>query len=350
MNHPTRRRICMSAVAACASVLIAVLAVLAPSNLVASGSLADVIGGVQPKIVKIHGAGGFEGLEAYQSGFLVSPVGHIVTVWSYVLDSDTVTATLDDGRRFKTELIGADPQLDLAVLKIDSTDLRHFELSKGAEGETGDRVLALSNLYGVASGNEAASVLHGTIAVKTKLDARRGVYKTPYKGDVYVLDAMTNNPGAAGGALIDRQGRLLAMLGKELRNARNNTWLNYAIPIAELKPSIAAIAEGRQQPHRDSQATVPEQPLDLDMLGIVMIPEVLARTPPFIDRIVPDSPAAQAGLRPDDMVLLVDNQLVGSCRELAELIRYVDRADSIRLSLMRDTDLIEVTLRAPALP
>ena len=69
--------------------------------------------------------------------------------------------------------------------------------------DAGTRVLAFSNLFGVATGDEPASVQHGVIAVKTRLDARRGVFETPYHGPVYVLDAMTNNPGAAGGALIE---------------------------------------------------------------------------------------------------------------------------------------------------
>ena len=60
-------------------------------------------------------------------------------------------------------------------------------------------MLALSNLFGVATGNEPASVQHGTVSVVTRLDARRGMFETPYHGPVYVLDLVTNNPGAAGG-------------------------------------------------------------------------------------------------------------------------------------------------------
>ncbi|HVW37927.1 MAG TPA: serine protease, partial [Pirellulales bacterium] len=77
----------------------------------ASPSFAAVIRGVQPKIVKIYGAGGFRGLEPYQSGFLVSPAGHVLTAWSYVLDTDYITVTLDDGRKFEAKLLGADPRL-----------------------------------------------------------------------------------------------------------------------------------------------------------------------------------------------------------------------------------------------
>ena len=75
---------------------------------------------VQSKMVKIYGAGGLKGLEAYQSGFLISGDGHILTVWSYVLDTDYITIVLDDGRKFEGKIVGADPRLEMAVLKIDS--------------------------------------------------------------------------------------------------------------------------------------------------------------------------------------------------------------------------------------
>jgi S1-C subfamily serine protease len=69
---------------------LAVAACLAPPAASAQSSFATVIDQTQPKIVKIFGAGGLRGLEAYQSGFLISGEGHILTVWSYVLDSDVV--------------------------------------------------------------------------------------------------------------------------------------------------------------------------------------------------------------------------------------------------------------------
>ena len=104
---------------------------------------------------------------------------------------------------------------------------------KAAEGT---RVMAFSNLFGVAVGDEPVSVQRGTISVITRLEARRGVFETPYRGPVYVLDVTTNNPGAAGGALVTRRGELIGMLGKELRNSLNNTWLNYAVPDRRASP------------------------------------------------------------------------------------------------------------------
>ncbi|MEX2118042.1 MAG: trypsin-like peptidase domain-containing protein [Pirellulales bacterium] len=312
-------------------------------------SFAGVIQEVQPKIVKIFGAGGFRGLEAYQSGFLISAEGHILTAYSYVLDSDVIAVTLDDGRRFDATLLGADPRMELALLKIDARGLPHFDLAQAATAETGSRVLAFSNLFGVATGDEPASVQHGTVAVKSRLEARRGVYETPYTGPAYILDAMTNNPGAPGGALTDRQGRLLGMLGKELRNSLNNTWLNYAIPVEEMTSTVAQIREGKFIPSSagDDQSP-PEQPLNSHLLGLALVPDVLERTPPFIDAVHEGSPAAAAGLRPDDLVLFVNDRLVQSCKTLVIELGQIDRADKIKLTVIRGgQELIDVELAAP---
>jgi S1-C subfamily serine protease len=313
----------------------------------AGPSLAEVIGDAQPMMVKIYGAGGFRKLEAYQSGFLISAEGHVLTAWSYVLDTDYITVTLDDGRKFQAELIGADPRLEVAVLKIEAQDLPHFKMEEAVELQVGDRVLAFSNLYGVATGDEPASVQKGIISAKTDLAARRGAYQTPYTGSVYVVDAMTNNPGAAGGALTDRQGRLVAMLGKELRNELSSTWLNYGVPVNELIAAVDDIMAGKVRPRaRDETIRRPADPLTLAHLGITPVPAVLPKTPPFVDAVRRNSPAERVGLQPDDLILFVNNRIVPSLELLENELGLMDRDDSVRLTIQRGQQLIEVTLGA----
>lgn len=323
----------------------------------AAQNLPLVIREAQTRQVKIYGAGGFQGLEAYQSGFLISDEGHILTVYSYVLDSNYVTATLDDGTKFEAKLLGADPKLEVAVLKIDLKGhaVNFYDLSKAIPGSAGQRVLAHSNLYGVAVGDEPVSVQRGVISSVSKLEARRGVYDTLYTGDVYVLDAMTNNPGAAGGALTNWRGDLLGMLGKELRNSRNNLWLNYAVPIASLNESIERIKAGKAPPvGNDLAAPKLKNPLSLKALGIVLVPNVLERTPPFVDEVRPNSPAAKAGLQPDDLVLFVDDQLVQSCQALTKLLERIELDTPIKVTIMREKDriqeLLEIPLQVPPTP
>ena len=81
---------------------------------------------------------------------LISPEGHILTVFSYVLDTDYITVVLSDGRKFEAKLLGADPHLEIAVLKIGATDLPYFDLPKAATGRMAENVLAFSNLFNVA--------------------------------------------------------------------------------------------------------------------------------------------------------------------------------------------------------
>ncbi len=308
-------------------------------------SLSGVIESVQPKMVKLYGAGGVRGLEPYQSGFLISESGHILTAWSYVLDTDYVTATLDDGRKFEAKLVSFDPRLEVAVLKIDASELPYFDLVAAVPATPGSRVLALSNLFGVATGDEATSVQHGVIAVRTRLDARRGTFETPYHGDVYVLDAMTNNPGAAGGALVNQHGELLGLLGKELRSAQNNIWLNYALPIDQLRESVEAILAGKSPRVQDDvEEAKPDHPAELASLGIVLVPDVLERTPPYVDAVRPNSPAAAAGIKPDDLVVYLGENLIPSCKSLIEEVSRLERDAELRFVLMRGQELMEVVV------
>jgi S1-C subfamily serine protease len=325
--------------------LITVWAAIVLTTPISAQSFAEVVEQTQPKIVKIFGAGGLRGLEAYQSGLLISGEGHILTVWSYVLDSDSVTVYLNDGRKLQAEILGMDPRAEVAVLKVDAQNLPHFNLDEAVALEGGSRVLAFSNMFGVALGNEPASVLHGVVAAKTDLAARRGAFATNYRGPAYVLDAMTNNPGAAGGVLTDRRGRLAGMLGKELKSSTTDIWLNYAIPIGELAPTIDQIIAGKFRPApRTEDEKKPKEHHTLAALGIRLVPNFLPKTPPFVESVRPGSSAAKAGVRPDDLVLFLAERVVQSSQQLSDELAYIDRLDPVKLTLQRGQELIELTL------
>ena len=302
--------------------------------------LATAAADADQRVVKIYGAGGLGGLEAYQSGFLISPEGHVATVWSYVLDVEPVVV-LGDGRRFESKIVGFEPSLELAVLKIEASDLPFFRVNEEVNVQWGDPVIAVSNLFGIASGNEPASVMQGSVAAITELDARRGTFKTPYRGKVLILDLIANNPGAAGGAVVDASGKLVGMLGKELRDAATGVWLNYALPVNALREALGDIIAGR------STTTVAKSDPTLDRskshnwatLGIVMVPDVLESTPAFIDEVVDDGPAARAQLRPDDLVLLVNGRRIESQRGMRTLLRTIDRRDEVELTIQRDNEI-----------
>lgn len=311
----------------------------------AQDAVSDPVGYATARVVKIFGAGGIKNLHAYCSGFLVSPNGHIVTVWSHVLDDQRVSVVLNDGRRFDGVVVGAEPSLDVAVLKIEAEDLPYFVVEDSVNVTAGSRVLAFSNMFKVAAGDEPVSVIHGVVAAKTKLAARRGSYETPYRDEVYVVDAITNNPGSGGGVLTTRDGQLIGMIGKELRNTFTNTWVNYAIPISKLRDSIEAIISGKARPESETAANqdTPRnyEPLDF---GLVMVPDVIVRTPAFVDKVLTGSAAEKAGLKPNDLVLFADEQLVQSCRSFQELLGKLEAGDTLKLVVRRSGNLVPVEM------
>jgi S1-C subfamily serine protease len=318
----------------------------------ANAALADVIRQVQPKLVKIYGAGGPRRMEAYQSGMLISDQGHVLTVQSYVLLAETIAVHLSDGRRAEASLVGVDPTLEIAVLKIDAAGLPHFDLSRSVAAEPATPVLALSNLFGIATGREPVSVMHGWISARVPLATRRREGLGLYRGPIYILDAITSNPGAGGGAVVDWQGRLLGMLGKERRYQPTGTWLNYALPAQEMTAAIDAILAGERRPATADAAGTVDNPVTLAELGFALVPDVLANapTPPFIDAVQADSPAAAAGLKTDDLIVYCNDRWIGSCQQLCEVLKTVERQSPVHLTVQRDDALRDVTLRIGAKP
>ena len=320
---------------------------------------------VQPKMVKIYGAGGFHEMDGYQSGFFISADGHILTVFSYVLDTDDLTCVLNNGTKYTATLLGADPVLDIAVLKIDRENTPFFELFPEGwdsprtdetfmtqlKARRGEKILAVSNLFGVAEGNEPFSVQHGVISAAIRLDARKKAYPTAYKGPVYVLDAITNNPGAAGGALLTEAGEFRGILGKALKHARTGTFLCFALPAEAVAATVREIMEGKyvaRSSDVSDDTSKPARAVTLRELGITLLPDVVSRTPPYIDWVEPDSPAARAGLRPDDLIVFISGKLVQSCKAVRAELEFIDYQDPVRFSVMREDEMVEVIITPPS--
>jgi S1-C subfamily serine protease len=220
------------------------------------GSFARLVQEVQPKLVKIYGAGGYIGVTDYCSGVLVSPDGLILTVYSPTLDTENLRVHLYDGTRHECDLLAAEPVLDAALLKIRDGEkkfrdlpLAYFDLDRPTpKVQVGDWVLAFSNCFQIATREEPLSVQRSVVAAITNLSARRGIHELPYQGTVYILDGITNNPGSHGGAVVTRRGELIGLIGKEVRNTLTETWVNYAIPIEGLRDFVKQARSGNYKP------------------------------------------------------------------------------------------------------
>ncbi len=116
--------------------MVVLLTLLAPGargqSQLGLGSVNSVAVQAELKTVKLYGAGGIAGLDTYQSGFFVDEAGHILTVWSTVLDIDKVIAVTSDGRRLEATVTGIDPNLEIAVLETKQQQIEYFDLAKRA--------------------------------------------------------------------------------------------------------------------------------------------------------------------------------------------------------------------------
>ncbi|MFN9419382.1 MAG: S1C family serine protease [Pirellula sp.] len=299
---------------------------------------------VQEKVVKLFGAGGAKGLESYQSGVLIGSDGYILTSWSTVLDVTSVRVVAYDGRRLNETVVGVDPPNEMALLKVDDAGLSGFELDTSLAIRPGQRVFGVSNLFGIATGNEYCSVQKGVVMAVAPLTQRRGKTKSLYQGKVYVIDVMTNNPGAAGGALIDMQGRLIGILGKEIRDEQAGIWLNYALPLDVVQASMDRILKGNTSVESESIKTV-DKPHRLADLGLTLIPDVLAKTPAFVDQIRKGSIADHSGIQTNDLILLANDQRIDSRKSFERVLSTLNRADSFELLVQRGQELIRIQVR-----
>jgi serine protease Do len=339
----------------------------------AADPFVEVSGQTNQKMVKIFGAGGFRGATNYSTGILVSSDGHFLTVASQTLDTSELIVHLSDGRRMKAAVLVTEPELDVALcqIKVDGKKpgeptglkLPHFDFEAEAKkplGEAGDWVLAYSNLFEIAMRDEPMSVMQGTVMSYSKLHGRRGIFDFPYTGDVYVVDAITNGPGAGGGALTNRKGDLLGLLGREIKNSLSETWINYAIPVnarVDLKDGEKTVTVTLPEFVRKGMAgqykpiLKPVVALGLGgYTGIQFVPNVLDRTPPYVDDLHPDSPAAKAGLQVNDLVSFIDGEPIYSIKAFNEYMRRTRPDMVVRIEVRRGDNLQSVELKLAEWP
>ncbi|TWT89969.1 Periplasmic serine endoprotease DegP precursor [Pseudobythopirellula maris] len=303
----------------------------------------------QRRVVKLFGSGGLRGMEAYQTGVVIGGEGLVLTVNSPVLESGGATAVDSFGRRFTCRVVATDPILEIALLEVDAftapaEPLANYKLDPSAPlPEPGRRVLAVSNAFGIATGAEAASVQRGVAAAVARLNASRSSHLARHTGEVIVLDAVTSNPGAAGGAVVGLDGELLGLIGKEAQSNVTGAWFNYAIPTATLATATERLLQGASQASDPQTAIGPALP----DLGLTLIPEITPRAPAYVDHVEPDSAAHRSGLQADDLLLMVGDHTVATVDEARRRIAATSD-EEIELTIQRGSELVVLRLGVPA--
>jgi len=334
------------------------LLALARSPAGADESFSKVADEVNNKVVKLFGAGGIRGLPSYGTGVVISKDGYILTINSHILDTRDLRVHTPDGTRYHAKVVAQEPELDVALVKIDKegVEMEHWfdavEAAKRPILEPGTGILAFSNQFQIATRDEPMSVQRGVIAAYSKLYGRIGVFEATYRGNVYVVDAITNNPGAGGGVVTTRRGELLGLIGRELRNELTNTWINYAIPLnatvdttdkdgKKVTVSILDLVEKKEK-----YKPLPPRPKEKNNVytGIVMVPNVVERTPPYVEEVLPGSPAATAKLQPDDLIVYVDGLPVPDINTFNQVLATYSPSAEVKLEIQRGDKLTTVPL------
>lgn len=331
---------------------LALMMALSANSFADSPSATAIIDAQQRCVVKLFGAG-VGTLDSYGSGVLISEQGHVATVWNHLVNTGYLTAVVADGRRFDVEVVGTSLEHDLAVLKLVTAEDDSFEfidLGTSTEAAVGQSVLAFSNVFHVATGNEPVSVVHGVIACEATLDAGLGRWQFPVRSPVYLLDAITNNSGAAGGLLTSSDGIPLGLLGREIRHRGSNMWVNYAVPWKTLQKVVLAILSGQSFAGSDATDKDVMKVSDRHLtaaFGMTLLPGILEKTPAFIDRVIPGSPAKTSGLRRGDLILMVNDDVVQSVGSLQKELGKYRSGQRLTFTVSRNDSVVAVPMRVP---
>ena len=234
------------------------------------------------------------------SGVVVRKDGYILTNNHVISQADQIVVALHDGRRAVAEVIGTDPDTDLAVIKIALDDLPvlPFKLSGN---EVGDVVLAIGNPFGVGQ-----TVTQGIVSATARSDLGINTYEDFIQTDAAI------NPGNSGGALIDVAGNLIGVNTAIFSQSGGSMGIGFAIPAKICQQVLNSILkDGRVVrgwlgisllPSKQDDILVPEQ-------NGVVVADVLR-----------DGPAAQAGLKRGDIIMSVNGEAISTP---AQLINYV---------------------------
>jgi Do/DeqQ family serine protease len=231
------------------------------------------------------------------SGVMVDPAGLVVTNVHVIEGADQVKVSLSDKREFEAEIVLKDSRSDLAVLRLKDSHEKFptLDLANSDELMVGDVVLAIGNPFGVGQ-----TVTHGIISAL----ARTQVGITDYQ--FFIQTDAAINPGNSGGALVDMTGRLAGINTAIYSRSGGSQGIGFAIPANMVRVVVASAKSGGKAVKRPwlgarLQAVTPEI---AESLGLRLPNGALVAS------VVPNSPAARAGLKSSDLIIAVDGQAI----------------------------------------
>ncbi len=234
------------------------------------------------------------------SGVIISATGYILTNNHVVEGADEIEVILNDKRKAKAKIIGTDPDTDLAILKIELDKLPVIVLGNSDQLQVGDPVLAIGNPFGVGQ-----TVTGGIVSALGRNQLGINTFENFIQTDAAI------NPGNSGGALVDTAGNLMGINTAIYSRSGGSMGIGFAIPVSTAKQVLESIV-------RDGQVTrgwigVEPQELNAELAETF---DVKAKSGVIITGVLQNGPAAQAGIRPGDVITAVDGKGVSTVTEL----------------------------------
>ena len=262
------------------------------------------------------------------SGVIMSADGYVLTNNHVVQEADHIEAVLADGRRASARVIGADPESDLAVLKIDLPDLPVMTPSDSDRIEVGDRVLAIGNPFGVGQ-----TVTSGIVSALGRDQLGINTFENFIQTDAAI------NPGNSGGALTDEQGRLLGINTAIYSRSGGSLGIGFAIPVNVARQALQDIVQNGRVVRGwigvESTALTPEL---AENLGAASAQGVI------ITGVLNGGPAARAGMRPGDVVTRINGQPIRTVAELRAGITALRPGTAATFTALRQGQNVEMQL------
>jgi serine protease DegQ len=260
------------------------------------------------------------------SGVIISPDGYILTNNHVVEGADEIEVTLNDSRGARAKVIGTDPDSDLAVLKITLDRLPVITLGNSDSLQVGDQVLAIGNPFGVGQ-----TVTSGIVSALGRNQLGINTFENFIQTDAAI------NPGNSGGALVDVNGQLMGVNTAIYSRSGGSMGIGFAIPVSTAKQVLEGIVkEGVVR-----RGWIGVEPADLspdlmETFGVKVKAGVL------ITGVLQNGPAAQAGIRPGDVILEVAGKTVGNVSELLTNVAALKPGSPTPFKLQRRDDPVKV--------